>query len=221
MKKLFIIANWKSNKLQVDAIDWLEQAEEKKLVFPEHKTVIVCPSFTLLSDVSFFIKGHALPLSVGSQDISPYPMGAYTGAIHGEQIKEFCDYTIIGHSERRRFFQETNEMLSLKVTRALAANLLPIYCVQGKDDPIPTECSLVAYEPVTAIGTGKPDTPENANAIAREIKTAYPHVTYVLYGGSVTPENVAGFCALDALNGVLVGGASLDPDIFLQLAQNA
>ena len=223
MKKLFIIANWKSYKTQVEAVDWLEKSLEFRIQNSElkEKEVIVCPSFTLLSEVSFFIQENKLSLKVGAQDISPFGEGAYTGAVHAKQVKEFSDYTIIGHSERRRFFHETDEILAKKVMLAKEAGLISVYCVQSKEELVPEDVEIVAYEPVTAIGTGNPDTPENAQAVAEAIRSQFPHVHYVLYGGSVKPENVLSFTSLPAIHGVLVGGASLSPDTFFQLAHNA
>lgn len=223
MKKTYIIANWKSNKTQIEAIDWLEQVVSSKypVASIENKEIIVCPSFTLISEVSFFVLENSLPIKIGSQDISQFSSGAYTGAVNANQVKEFGEYAIIGHSERRRFFNETDEILEKKVILAKEAGLIPIYCVQGKDDKVPADVILVAYEPVTAIGTGTPDTPENANAIASAITSKNPQVQYVLYGGSVTPDNVATFTSLSSISGVLVGGASLKSDIFFQLANNA
>ena len=226
MKKLFIIANWKSNKTQLEAIDWLEFFQEKisDLVLTtsdKEKEAIVCPSFTLLSEMSFFIEENKLPIKIGSQDVSPFSMGAYTGAINAQQVKEFGTYAIIGHSERRRYFNETDDTLAKKAQLAEEASITPIYCVQGQDDAVPPDVILVAYEPVAAIGSGHPDTPESANTVAESIKARNPHVQYVLYGGSVTPDNVLNFTNQSSISGVLVGGASLHAETFFQLINNA
>jgi len=221
MKKLYIVANWKSNKTQVEAIDWVEKWIEISKPIPEEKTVIVCPSFTLLSEISFFVAEHKLPIKIGSQDIAPFESGAYTGAVNAGQVKEFGEYAIIGHSERRKYFGETDELLAKKVDLAKKAGLVPVYCVRGKEDSVPEGVTIVAYEPVAAIGSGNPDTPENAHAVAETIKTSYPFVQYVLYGGSVTPENVSSFTQQELISGVLVGGASLKAEVFFELANNA
>jgi triosephosphate isomerase (TIM) len=160
-------------------------------------------------------------LSAFHNDISPFDEGAYTGEINGNQIREFADYVIIGHSERRKNFAETDEMLSQKVQRAIECSLTPIFCVQGSDTPIPDGVTLVAYEPIFAIGTGNPDTPENAEAVIKTIKEKNPSVKYVLYGGSVTPEGVGGFTQKPLIDGVLVGGASLLSDKFVQIIKNS
>lgn len=220
MKTLFIVGNWKSYKTTEEATQWLQEFSAYNLQLL-NKTVVVCPPFTLLSLVSEFIKEKQLSIFVGSQDVSPFPQGAFTGGVNAEQIKEFTTYAIIGHSERRRFFGETDEMLAKKVEQADLAAVTPVYCVQKREDVVPKSVKIVGYEPASAIGSGIPDTPENAQAVASFVKEHNPWVTHVLYGGSVTPENVATFTNESNLDGVLVGGASLDAKKFFDIAQNA
>ena len=136
-----------------------------------------------------------------------------------KQIKDFADYVLIGHSERRTNFSEYQDLLGKKVEISLKYGLKPVFLVQTKDDEIPQGVSIVAYEPVFAIGSNTPDTPENADAIAAYIKTK--NNCQVLYGGSVTPENVKKFTAKTSLEGVVVGGASLDALELLRIIQNA
>lgn len=223
MKKIFIVGNWKSNKTTSEAKIWLEEIAKYTFTSsPEkEKYSIICPSFTLLPLLADGINTHKLSLIVGAQNISPFGMGAYTGEVNAVQAKEFASYVLIGHSERRRDFKETDEMLTKKVELALHAGLTPVYCIQNKDAYVPEGVTIVGYEPIWAIGTGKPETPENANEIARFVKRKYSYVQYVLYGGSVTPENVASFTSLPDINGVIPGGASLDPHIFSQLIEHA
>lgn len=223
MKKLYIIANWKSYKTTHEATSWLLEAkkvlQEKSLA--KEKEIILCVPFTLLSLVASFIKEENLPIAVGSQDISPYGMGAYTGEVNAVQLQEFTTYTLIGHSERRRHFSETDEMIAKKIDQSLTENITPILCVTEKTTPIPQSVVIVGYEPVAAIGSGQPDTPENANAIAIVIKKENPQVKHILYGGSVLPENVALFTNQSHIDGVIVGGASLDPKKLLNIVFNA
>jgi triosephosphate isomerase (TIM) len=221
MKKLLIVANWKSYKTIVEAKEWLEKIGNLKEQASSEKKVILCPSFPFLSFMATFITEHNVPFVLGAQDISPFSEGAYTGAVNARQVKEFVEYVIIGHSERRRFFREDEVMLSHKVQRANETGLQPIFCVQGKEIFIPPGVEIVAYEPLEAIGTGNPDTPENAFAVAQFIKKQYKDVHVVLYGGSVTPENVVQFTEHDGIDGVLVGGASLNADSFLKIVENA
>ncbi len=208
-----IIANWKSNMLVPQAEVWL--ADMKVMLSQTQKTVIICPPFSLLQLLS-----KDTSLLLGAQDLSPFGMGAYTGAVNGAQIKEFASYVIIGHSERRQYFKEDDAILSQKVAMAKEHNLLSVFCVQGKDTIVPQGVDMVAYEPIWAIGTGKAESPKEANEVAVAIK-AKTNVKTVLYGGSVTSQNVASFTAMEAINGVLVGSASLKPQEFSQIIQNA
>lgn len=209
-----VVANWKSNKTQQETTIWLEQI--KSTILQSEKTVVICPSFTLLSVFS-----QQIPVKhIGAQDISPFGMGAYTGEVNGVQIKEFAQYVIIGHSERRQYFNENDEMITKKVMVAKQAGLIPILCVQGKDTPVPEGIEIVAYEPIWAIGSGKAESPQDADNIAKAIleKTG---AKIVLYGGSVTEENVASFTHMEHIGGVLVGGASLDPQKFSLIISHA
>jgi len=218
MKRNFIVANFKSNKTLGEGKKWLE--ELSIILKPQDsKEIIVCPSFTLLPLFKQIIDQQKLPLKLGAQNISPFGSGSYTGEISGEQIKELADFVIIGHSERLSNFSESKEMIDNKVNMSLQSDLIPIFCVQDKDAEIPAGVSVVAYEPVFAIGTGQADTPENANDVARVIKSK--GVTYILYGGSVTSENVKSFIDKENINGVLVGGASLEANEFFEIIKNA
>lgn len=221
MNKLFIVANLKSNKNEAEAKNWLESFKKlnENPQFFLQKEIIVCPSFTLLSLFSYFFKENNLPVKIGAQNVSPFSEGAYTGEVNARQIKDFGDYVLIGHSERRNNFNEEDELLSKKVELSLRAGLKPIFLVQGNETLIPQGVEIIAYEPVFAIGSGNPDTPENANSVANFIKTKGNY--QVLYGGSVTPQNIKSFTEKESLNGVLVGGASLDPDEFIKIIQNA
>lgn len=222
MEKCFIVANWKSNKTESEAKEWLAQMSNVKAQISnvDNKEVIVCPPFTLLPLVSVFVKEHELPIRLGAQDISPLSEGAYTGEVNGKQIKEFAQYVLIGHSERREHFNEDETLLEKKVARAKESGLMPLFCVQGEETPIPAGIDIVAYEPFSAIGTGNPDTPQNANDVARRIRERH-RVTAVLYGGSVTEKNVSEFMRMPQIRGVLVGGASLDPSTFVEILKHA
>ncbi len=220
MKKLFIIANWKANKTSEEVEDWM-QVFSKEYKNAENEEIIICPSFVHLSKVKQLIDEKNLSPAVGAQDISPFPPGAYTGEVSGAQLKEYAGYVVIGHSERRAHFGESEELLAKKVAKAIEYNLTPIFCVQDENTPIPDRVSIIAYEPVSAIGTGNADTPENANKVAKEIKEKKPFVKCVLYGGSVTKKNVGLFTEEEFIDGVLVGKASLDPSEFCSIIHNA
>lgn len=223
MKKFFIVANWKSNKNAREAKEWFQELQSLNLKGQnlEEKEVVICPSFPLLNYTQHNLQTLKLAWHVGSQNISPFKQGAFTGEVNAEQVSEFAEYAIIGHSERRQHFGETDEMLAEKVAMALLAGLKPIFCIQGKDTPVPDGVAIVAYEPVFAIGSGHPDTPEDAEEVAKAIKEKHSGVQYVLYGGSITPDNMRSFTALEHISGGLVGGASLDPQKFMKIIENA
>jgi len=222
MNKLLIVANLKSYKTENEAKEWLENF--KKIKEPgqnlENKEIVICPSFTLLSLFSLYISDNNLPVKIGAQNISPFDEGAYTGEVNAKQIKDFADFVLIGHSERRNNFNETDDLLSKKTELSLKYGLTPIFLVQGKDNLIPQEIKIIAYEPIFAIGSGNPDTPENANQIASLIKSKN-NIYQILYGGSVTSENVKSFTGMVNISGVLVGGASLDPEELIKIIKNA
>lgn len=218
MKHLFIVANWKSNKTAKEAEDWINKFKNANVDIA-NKEIIICPPFTLLYELNSVIKELNLPIKLGAQNLSPFDEGAYTGEVNGKQIKEFTDYVIIGHSERRQNFKETDEMLIKKVQMAQKYLLTPIFCIQNKDTFIPEGVKIVAYEPIKAIGTGNPDASENAERIARVAKGK--GIQFVLYGGSVSSANVSIFTKMQNIDGVLVGGASLDASEFGKIIQNA
>lgn len=229
MKKLFIIANWKSNKTIKETEEWLHSFSEgfsREGVKVEGKKIITAPSFTCLEHARYCLVNLKLSLKFAAQDISPFGEGSYTGEVNGKQIKELVDYVIVGHSERRSNFYENNEMINKKLSMSRRHGLTPILCVsnlkQIHDSKfiIHNSNSIVAYEPLFAIGSGNPDTPENADVMAKNIKKELGGIP-VLYGGSVSPENVRSFTQMSNIDGVLVGGASLDPHRFLEIIKNA
>lgn len=223
MKKLFIIANWKSNNDSIQVKDWIERFTSHDLGFT-NKEIIICPSFVHLSIFKSSFLNHKLT-SLGAQDISHFDEGSYTGEVNGKQIKEFADYVIVGHSERRTDFNETHEIIAQKIAMAEKYNLTPILCVSSLDQiynskfVIHNSELIVAYEPLSAVGSGNPDSPENAEKVAINIKKELN--AFVLYGGSVNSDNVKSFTQIASIDGVLVGRASLDPFEFLEIIKNA
>lgn len=216
MKNLWVIANWKSNETIQEALEWISIVGPK-LERRENLKVVVCPTFTAIEEVKKAVLVGNYPLMVGAQDLSPYDVGAYTGEEAAAILKQFVDLAILGHSERRQKLGETDEMVAQKVKEALEHQIIPLVCVQGKETPVPDDVKLIAYEPIFAIGTGHPDTPQDANEIAAFFKQILRDDMEILYGGSVTSENAKAFVAQDNINGVLVGGASLDPEEFTKI----
>jgi triosephosphate isomerase (TIM) len=210
--------------------------------------VAVFPPFTDLRSAQTLIDAEKFDLTLGAQDLSAHDSGAFTGEISGAFLKQLAvRYVLIGHSERRQYHREDDAVVQAKVAAAWRHGLTPIICVgetleeleREGQSAVPVRQTLaaltghevlgdfvIAYEPVWAIGTGKIATSEQANAVANEIRSAiisahgseYEAVR-VLYGGSVKANNVAGFLAHEAVDGVLVGGASLDAEEFAGIAR--
>lgn len=217
-KKLWIIANWKSNMTIQKALDWISQVGPK-IEKAEKLEVVVCPTFSSLSEVKKEILVGNFPIKVGVQDLSPYPEGAYTGEEAASLVKDFAEIAILGHSERRENFSETDEMVQEKVNKAIEAGITPLVCVQSTETPIPEKAQLLAYEPVFAIGTGTPDTPANAEKVAAMLKEKHNPDVEVLYGGSVNSENAKAFLEQNNISGLLIGKASLEAQEFVKIIQ--
>jgi triosephosphate isomerase len=210
---------------------------------------IVCPPFLAVKSVADALVGSTI--GVGAQDCYWETAGAFTGEISPEMIKEAgATYVIIGHSERRQFFHETNTTVNKKTRKALAVGLTPIVCVgetlqereagttntiideqitQGLVDVTTAEMqrTIIAYEPVWAIGTGKTATPDQAQAVHAFIRKRVAELwnndvaaaVVIQYGGSVNPSNVKDLMAQPDIDGALVGGAALKADSFEQLVR--
>jgi triosephosphate isomerase len=220
MKRIIIAGNWKSNKTTAEGLLWVQDFKERIAgIIGSNMTVVLCVPFTLLYTLKEAIMADKLPIMLGAENVSQFTEGAQTGEESARMIKELADWVIIGHSERRKNFGETNDVLAKKVEQAKLAGLKIIYCVPDDETSVPARVDVVAYEPVWAIGTGKSESPENANAVIQRIK-AKSQVSTVLYGGSVTPENVASYIHEPAIDGILPGGASLDPEKFTAIIQN-
>lgn len=219
-KAVLVAGNFKAN--EVSPSDWLSAFSRH---LPQGRsssgagTVVVCPAYLQLPAWHKAISPYGIFL--GAQDVSCFQPGAHTGEVTAQMLKAAgVTYVIIGHSERRVGLGETDVMLTQKVELATSHGLQVIYCVQNEQTPVPQGITIAAYEPPAAIGSGHPDTPENANAVAEAIIAKYG-VVQLLYGGSVKPDNVSAFVRQSHIGGVLVGGASLKGDVFGQLAYNA
>jgi triosephosphate isomerase len=235
-----IAGNWKCHTRLESAVA-LAKGLRQSLGGVDGVEVVVCPPFVYLTAVGDALAGSSLRL--GSQDVHWQDDVAATGEVGPQMVAELAQYAIIGHSERRHQFGETDEMVARKVKAALAAGLRPIMCVgeklqereaamteevlvrqvrSGLDGAGVPDGFIIAYEPVWAIGSGRAATPEIADeavaVIRREVASlhggAKADTVRILYGGSVTADNVAEFVARDGIDGALVGGASLKVDAF-------
>jgi triosephosphate isomerase (TIM) len=243
----YIAANWKMNKTIAEAAEFVD-ALLPRIAATQHD-VVICPPFTALQEVVERRRGTAV--RVAAQNMHEADAGAFTGEISAAMLVELdVEAVILGHSERRQLFGESDEALARKVPAALAAGLEPILCVGETDaahdagetevvlerqlqadlagvEPGDLDRVVIAYEPIWAIGTGRTATPEQAQeacAFIRDVlrgRAAAADAVRILYGGSVKPANAAELLALPDVDGALVGGAALDADDFAAIVESA
>ncbi|MBN3877488.1 MULTISPECIES: triose-phosphate isomerase [unclassified Nostoc] len=237
MRKIVIAGNWKMFKTQSETQEFLQGFLPHLEETPEGREVILCPPFTDLSVLSKTLHGSLIQL--GAQNIHWEEYGAYTGEISGPMLTESgVRFVIVGHSERRQYFGETDATVNLRLRTAQRFGLTPILCVgeskQQRDAgeaeslialqldkalvDIDQDNLVIAYEPIWAIGTGDTCEVEEANRIIGLIrsKLTNPNVS-IQYGGSVKPNNIDEIMAQPEIDGVLVGGASLEPESFARI----
>lgn len=223
MKNLFIVANWKSNKTASEARNFLEEFG-KLYEFKSNVTTIICPPSISVPQVSDYVHTNKLAIQVGVQNVSPFEDGAYTGEISARQAAEFVKYSIVGHSERRKYFGEKNEDVVEKIKQLIKIKITPILCIsdmQQLDYSATQEVILnnssdiiFVYEPPSAISGGgeyRPEDPKIGNENAGEISRKLGKKVNTLYGGSINAQNAASFFSQENIDGGLVGQASLDP----------
>lgn len=230
MKKL-IIANWKSNKSREEVVKWMDTFEErmKTMVVANmvNNDIVICPPMPSLMFVSNRLLNRQLfgQVQLGVQNVSPYPAGSYTGAVSVRNLEGFnVKYAIVGHSERRKYFNETNDDVAKKVEQCVEASITPIVCVDRNEVTAQAEAIdkdlhkklVIAYEPIEFIGTGTAQPVEEVLEVMSEIKDVFPE-SRVIYGGSVNLDNIDEFKSHDQIAGFLVGSASLDADTFIDL----
>jgi len=248
-RKLIIAGNWKMNKTVAEALD-LVAGLKRELKDVKEVDIVVCPPFTVLGEVSKAILDSNVRL--GAQNMSEHNFGAYTGEIAAGMLKEFSTrYVILGHSERRQYQKESDELISKKAHAAHAASLKPIVCIgetlaERESEQMQTvlltqvrgslaglskqqmEETIIAYEPVWAIGTGKTATAQQAQEAHAYIRALLVKLfdetvarrVRIQYGGSVKPSNARELMSLPDVDGALVGGASLEDRAFADIVKN-
>ena len=247
-----VAGNWKMNNTHLEAI-----ALVQKLAFTLTRKdfaateVVVLPPFTALRSVQTLIDADKLQIGYGAQDISQHDRGAYTGEVSGPMLAKLgCGYVLAGHSERRQYHAETDEIVNAKARAAFRAGITPVVCVGEElavrqagghiaytlaqlDGSLAGLTSaqvaslVIAYEPVWAIGTGEVARPEDAQEMSQAIRERVSavhgheagHDVRILYGGSVKADNMAAIMARPAIDGALVGGASLDAGEFVRICR--
>lgn len=250
-----VAGNWKMNFDASLAPDLFKKFTSK--LTDDSVEVVICPPFIGLESVRQLLEANAESLSnslvrVGAQNVSQHDFGAYTGEVSGKMLQDMgCRYVIIGHSERRRMYGETSDIVAQKFAAAQKYGLTPILCV-GESGParearrtfeviaeeldavirangtMAFDNAIIAYEPLWAVGTGKSATPEQAQEVHAFIRQRLSEVSpfvgqkiRILYGGSVTPDNAADLFAQPDVDGGLIGGASLNSSEFLSLCSIA
>ena len=244
MRNPIIAGNWKMHKTIAEALEFVNEVKDR--VNNDKVEAVICAPFTLLKDLKQATKGTNI--KIGAQNMHFEEKGAFTGEISPLMLKELdMDYVVIGHSERRQYFNETDETVNKKVLKALEVGIDPILCVgetleereagNTKDVcKVQVEKALenvskedlakvvIAYEPVWAIGTGKTATSEDANDVIAYIREVVANLygelaneVRIQYGGSVKPSNVAEIMNQSDIDGALVGGASLEANDYVEL----
>ena len=250
MRKFIVAGNWKMNTTVPEGVELARAVVASSRELPAQVELVVAPPFTHLASVAEALKGSRVALS--AQNCADHEKGAYTGEVSVAMLGSLgCQYTILGHSERRQYYGETDEKLVEKTRLALAAGLKVILCVGEnleereagrhfqvvKDQTVAVlyhfsaeemKNVVIAYEPVWAIGTGKTATAEQAQEIHACIRQVLADKfgaqvaadTTILYGGSCKPSNAKELFAQPDIDGGLIGGAALNADDFIQIAQS-
>lgn len=249
MRNKVIAGNWKMNKTKEEATEFIEQVNEQLSYVKECVIPIVCAPFIHLATLTELTKN----IHIGAQTMHYETKGAYTGEISPTMLKNIgVSYVIIGHSERRQYFNETDKTVNQKVKAAFRYQLTPIICVgesleqrekgetkdfvagqvkralQGLSNEQMSQ-TIIAYEPIWAIGTGKTASSKDANDVCAHIRQTIAQIAnesianevVIQYGGSVNPDNIEEILSKEHIDGALVGGASLSTDSFIKLVEAA
>lgn len=222
----YFIANWKANHTYSTSLEWMtaflnkieQDAKLKTKLENNELTIIIAPPFPFIIPLKDIVK-HYGNIHLASQDISCIEKGKYTGEVTAEALSGHVQYSIIGHSERRMNFNETDDLLQKKVDLANKYGLKTIYCIRNERDLFPSTISLLSYEPVHAIGTGNNENPADVVDVKKKLNIP-PDVPFI-YGGSANKDNVDSYLITNAIDGFLVGTASVDPIEFYSMCASA
>ncbi|AFZ33891.1 triosephosphate isomerase [Stanieria cyanosphaera PCC 7437] len=237
MRKIILAGNWKMYKTQAESVEFVQKFKPEIEDTAEGREIVLCTPFTSLTAMSKILHGSKIRL--GAQNIHWEDQGAYTGEIAGNMLTEIgVNYVIIGHSERRQYFGETDETVNLRLKAAQRHGMIPILCVgetkqqrdarqtenviinQLQQDLVDIDQNnlVIAYEPIWAIGTGDTCESVEANRVIGIIRKQLTNQNVpIQYGGSVKPNNIDEIMAQPEIDGVLVGGASLEADSFARI----
>jgi triosephosphate isomerase len=247
VRRPIVAGNWKMNTTIAEGLALVDAMLPRLQTYASVDRV-VCPPFVSLAAIADRLRGT--DIGVGGQNLYPEPKGAFTGEIAPGMLDGLATYVILGHSERRQYFGETDTLVNRKVRAALEVALVPIVCVgetlqeneRGETEAVVSRqvrgalegvdhlsAVVLAYEPIWAIGTGRAATPEGANATIAVIRRAVEEIAgeaiaagiRIQYGGSVTAENFGSFIEQSDIDGALVGGASLRADQFVDIVRLA
>ena len=213
----YILANWKANKNFTEVKQWI-YTFQREYYARENVMVGVFPPFPFISYVQGKLK-DCKNVFVGAQTLSSFEKGTYTGEVTAMSLEGVASYAIIGHSERRKTFGETNEQLAEKVKQALGHGIIPVYCIRDENDLIPTGVKFVAYEPVGSIDNGLNEDPTQTALMKKRMQL--PSGALFLYGGSADEKNASSYFETGEVDGLLVGRACLDAQQFIRIVNLA
>lgn len=250
-RKLIIAANWKMNKGPAEAAQFLETFLAKVEELADLADIVISPNFLSIPTASELINDINPSIGLAAQNVSAEESGAFTGETSTSMLAElFVNYVIIGHSERRSIYGECNQIINAKLKKALAAEITPLFCIgetleereggelesvlrsqvtEGLEGIADISNVVIAYEPVWAIGTGVTASAQQAQDTQKFVRSVVEDLygadaaaaVRIQYGGSVKPANAKELLGQPDIDGALVGGASLDPEMFLELIANA
>jgi len=224
----YVLANWKAHKTMLEAEAWLEKFCKLYSPNPQVEVIIAPPALYLFPIRQKLQKYKTAHLALAAQDLSPFPLGSYTGAMAAEMVRDLVEFAILGHLERRRYFHETNQNVANKVSEAKAVNIRPIVCVDQayarsqiaalREEDL--DDLIIGYGPVEAIGIDIPQSPAKTKGAIEEIQSIIPDKP-ILYGGSINKDNAGDYLKIAGVAGLMVGSASLNPEEFAHICETA